>query len=174
MKFDTEKLKPWLDKFWDDPPTCMICKSKDWILYNESLVLAEDQLSSLASSSLVQVISFLCSDCGHIIWFSPIVLSADKPILTTQEILDIEFDSIDLGEVSIRHYFKKLLVMMWIDDNFSAKRPFGKSKWRHEICYALVKHNIIGGNVDRDSCSIGKWFDKAEADKIIVKLIASL
>ncbi len=94
--------------------------------------------------------------------------------LTNQEILDIEFDSIDLGEVSIRHYFKKLLVMMWIDDNFSAKRSFGKSGWRYEIGYALVKHGIISGNVDRNGCTAGRWFNKMEADKIIMKLIASL
>ncbi len=74
MKLNTKKLKPWLNKFWDNPPACMICKNEDWALLERICELTEYNLNSSQGILTVPIVVFACSNCGYIISFSAIAL----------------------------------------------------------------------------------------------------
>ena len=60
--------------------------------------------------------------------------------------LDVKFQSDDLGEVTFREYFHKLLQTLWYEDEgFSGKRPFGNSGWSWDLIRGLVATGLVPG-----------------------------
>ena len=63
--------------------------------------------------------------------------------------LDVKFQSDDLGEVTFREYFHKLLQTLWFEDEgFSGKRPFGNSGWSWDLFRGLVANGLVAGSSD--------------------------
>ena len=56
--------------------------------------------------------------------------------------LDVRFDS-DAGDnLTVREYFKTLLLTLWDEkEGFSGKRPWGNSGWEYEVHIALLLLN---------------------------------
>jgi hypothetical protein len=90
-----------------------------------------------------------------------------------QDILAIEFESLDLGySLSIRQYLKELLKTLWKEgDEFSGKRPFGNSGWQYEIYEALAKKGLVDGQFDKEGFLIKV---DNQADELVLKLIEAL
>jgi len=88
--------------------------------------------------------------------------------------LDIEIYSNDLNQqITLREYFKKLLIQLWIDEEgFSGKRPFGNSGWQYDVYTALIKHGFIDGKLDTDGYI--EEVDEYEATQFIIKIIKEL
>lgn len=62
--------------------------------------------------------------------------------------LDVKFQSDDLGEITFREYFHKLLQTLWYEDEgFSSKRPFGNSGWSWDLVRGLVANGLVAGGV---------------------------
>jgi len=79
MKLDTEKLKPWLNEFWDDPPACMICKNEDWTLIETIHRFTESNLRHYSNDVItIPIVVFICSHCSYILSFSAIPLGVMK------------------------------------------------------------------------------------------------
>lgn len=73
----------------------------------------------------------------------------------------------DLGRVSFRTYFKKLLTKVIVEEEaFSGKRPFGNSGWFYELAAGLVKHKLIPGTQDDP--------DLAKAEAVLVTMVAEM
>lgn len=71
---------------------------------------------------------------------------------------------------TVRNYLKDLLKQLWLrGSDFSSKRPFGDSNWQHDVYHALVKDDIIPGNIDADGELAS--FDVFIADELIVQAI---
>lgn len=68
------------------------------------------------------------------------------------DLLDLEFDSRELGErVTIAEYFIRLAQTVWQEgESFSGKRPWGNSSWQYEVYTAMIQSEFISGNLDRD------------------------
>ena len=63
--------------------------------------------------------------------------------------LDVKFQSDDLGEITFREYFHKLLQTLWYEDEgFSGKRPFGNSGWSWDLIRGLVANGLVEGSFD--------------------------
>lgn len=68
-----------------------------------------------------------------------------------EDILSIELEDTDIGDVTIRQYLFKLLASLWeLGEGFSGKRPFGNSSWEFDIYKGLVKEGFIKGSLDDD------------------------
>lgn len=96
--------------------------------------------------------------------------------MTNKEILELKFESTDLGrEISIRDFFKELLTALFKEGEcFSGKRPFGNSGWDYDLCVCLVKNEVIKGKCLKYG-DLDDWdYDSAEADKKILELIKEL
>jgi hypothetical protein len=91
-----------------------------------------------------------------------------------QDILAIEFESLDLGySLSIRQYLKELLKTLWQEgEEFSGKRPFGNSSWQSEIYEALARKGLITSQLDKEGFLTN--FDEQAADQLVLKLIEAL
>ena len=64
--------------------------------------------------------------------------------------LDMKFRSDDLGEITFREYFHKLLQTLWYEDEgFSGKRPFGNSGWSWDLIRGLVAKGLVAGSFDK-------------------------
>lgn len=99
--------------------------------------------------------------------------------MTNKEILDLKFESTDLGkEITIKDFFKELLTTLFKEGEcFSGKRPFGNSGWDWDLKICLVKNGVIDGHneIDTDYPEEEDWdFDSKEADKKIFELIKEL
>lgn len=99
--------------------------------------------------------------------------------MTNQEILELKFESTDLGkEISIKDFFKELLTTLFKEGEcFSGKRPFGNSGWDYDLCVCLAKNGIINGRnqIDPDYPEDEDWdYDSAEEEKKILELIKEL
>lgn len=67
--------------------------------------------------------------------------------------LDYQFKSHDLGKITFREYFRKLLAVLWEDgEGFSGKRPFGNSGWELDLYGGLVAGGFIKGKLDKYNC----------------------
>lgn len=65
--------------------------------------------------------------------------------------LDTTFQSMDLDEVTLRDYLKRLLsTLIEEEESFSGKRPFGNSGWICDPITALIKVGAIKGDLDSD------------------------
>jgi hypothetical protein len=93
--------------------------------------------------------------------------------MTYEEILDLEFISIDLNmKISIKEYLKKLLKTLWKEgEGFSGKRPFGNSGWQFDIVYVLIMKNLIKGQIDGNNVVEVDW---KEVDSLMEKIINTL
>lgn len=89
------------------------------------------------------------------------------------EILDVEFDSNDLGRtVTVREYFKELLLALWREgEGFSSKRPLGNSSWQWDIYYALADAGVIEQWGDPDEPDVD--VDRAD-EKILAAIDVAL
>lgn len=99
--------------------------------------------------------------------------------MTNKQILELKFESTDLGkEISIKDFFKELLTTLFKEGEcFSGKRPFGNSGWDWDLKICLVKNGVIDGHneIDPDYPEDEDWyFDSEEADKKIFELIKEL
>lgn len=65
--------------------------------------------------------------------------------------LDTKFESMDLGEVTLREYLKNLLsTLIEKEESFGGKRPFGNSGWIYDPITALIMAGAIDGELDAD------------------------
>lgn len=99
--------------------------------------------------------------------------------MTNKEILELKFESTDLGkEISIKDFFKELLTTLFKEGEcFSGKRPFGNSEWDYDLCVCFAKNGIINGRnqIEPDYPEDEDWdYDSAEAEKKILELIKEL
>jgi hypothetical protein len=63
--------------------------------------------------------------------------------------LDVRFDSDAGKDITIREYFRELLITLWEEkEGFSGKRPFGNSGWEYEVHVALAKAGFV---------DLGEW-----------------
>ena len=77
--------------------------------------------------------------------------------------LDVKFQSDDLGEITFREYFHKLLQTMWYEDEgFSGKRPFGNSGWSWDLIRGLVATGLVPGRFGDDHSGIAEATDLIE------------
>lgn len=71
---------------------------------------------------------------------------------------------------TLRNYLKDLLKQLWLQgSDFSGKRPFGDSNWQHDVYHAMVKENIIHGEIDTDDELVS--FDVFMSDELITRAI---
>lgn len=91
--------------------------------------------------------------------------------MNTKEILDLKFESGDLGkEVTIREFFHQLIRTLWIEgEGFSGKRPFGNSGWDIDLITCLITHKVIPGTLDDDGYI--KEYNSIETDKFILNVV---
>ena len=73
-------------------------------------------------------------------------------MMTFQEILAIEFESMDLQKtLTIKEYLKALLRTLWQEgEGFSGKRPFGNSGWQYDLYTPLIQHGLVSGKLDEE------------------------
>ena len=96
--------------------------------------------------------------------------------MTNKEILDIEFESSDLGRaVTIREFFEELLTTLFKEGEcFSGKRPFGNSGWEYDLCVCLAQYGIISGTASEYDGFTDWDYDGNEAEAKILELIKEL
>jgi len=94
--------------------------------------------------------------------------------MTHQEILAIEFESMDLGRtLSIKEFLLELLKTVWQEgEEFSGKRPFGFSDWRDDLYKPLVKHGLVAGTMHEEGYI--EDCDSAAASRLVMDLINAL
>lgn len=64
-------------------------------------------------------------------------------------VLDAKITTSDVGTVTVREYFKRLLrTLMDQGEGFSGKRPFGNSGWEYDILPPMVKLKMIPGGLE--------------------------
>ena len=87
---------------------------------------------------------------------------------------ELRFYSNDLDDnVSIKTYIKEILKVLWLEpDDFNGKRPLGNSGWQFDLYKAMIKKNIIEGEVDDYGCVDS--VNMTDADKLIIDYISIL
>ncbi|MEG1662568.1 MAG: hypothetical protein RR338_01135 [Clostridia bacterium] len=92
--------------------------------------------------------------------------------MTNSEILELEVRSEDIGVVTIKQYFKQLLLTLFEDSEcFSGERPFGNGGWEWEIRECLIENKVIGNRIvtyEEGYCGDSEFYDK------IIELITSM
>jgi hypothetical protein len=84
---------------------------------------------------------------------------------------ELEFYSYDLKQtITIGDFFKKLLIkLLYEQEEFNPKRPFGNSNWDQDLIRCLIQNELIMGSIDDDSCPINyRWTD---VNKFVDQLI---
>jgi hypothetical protein len=99
------------------------------------------------------------------------IKKTDGEIISLRQIKDIEFHSQELdSQITIGDFLIELLATLWTKkDQFSGKRPFGKSSWEYDLYSALVENNIVKGKFDE--LGYIEDVDISLADKIILDII---
>lgn len=66
--------------------------------------------------------------------------------------LELRFDSDAGDDITVRQYLHELLRTLWEEEeSFSGKRPFGNSRWQHDLYGPLAKAGFIDlGPLDED------------------------
>ena len=91
----------------------------------------------------------------------------------TANVLSCPMQPNDAKAATVRDYLVALLERLWVEEEgFSGKRPFGNSGWAYEVYEALVKADIIEGEVDEDGYL--ETVDHRHADELIVAAIRTL
>jgi hypothetical protein len=91
------------------------------------------------------------------------------------DILDCPMDpkTNDASAASVREYLAALLAELWKEgEAFSGKRPFGNSGWEWEVYTALVRADLVNGEIDDDGYLDD--VDHAAADALVQDAIRSL
>ncbi|MEG1662931.1 MAG: hypothetical protein RR338_03005 [Clostridia bacterium] len=92
--------------------------------------------------------------------------------MTNNEILELEVRSEDIGVVTIKQYFKQLLLTLFAEGEcFSGKRPFGNSAWEYDIMDCLIKNKVFKTEIDEYG---EEDYDDMEFNRIICELITSM
>jgi hypothetical protein len=90
--------------------------------------------------------------------------------MTPQEILEIPMEQNDAEAATIKEYLKALLRRVLIEeDGFSGKRPFGNSGWICELEHALVKANVIQGDIDENG-----YLDDCDSETALVTILNAI
>jgi hypothetical protein len=76
------------------------------------------------------------------------------------------------GKSTIHEYLLELLGKVWIDTEFTSKRPFGYSGWKSVIEIAMVDADIVNGVIDEYGYL--DEVDENRATEIILACISSL
>ena len=67
------------------------------------------------------------------------------------KVLSTEWDSYELGPITIRRYLRSLMLALWEEqEGFSGKRPFGNSGWNLDLARGLIKAKAVKGKLDED------------------------
>jgi len=95
-------------------------------------------------------------------------------MLTSQEILALEFESRDLYRtLTIKEYLKELLRTLWQEgEGFSGKRPFGNGGWQYDLYAPLITHHLITGKLDEEGYI--EEIDEEAGDRLVLSLIHAL
>lgn len=89
-----------------------------------------------------------------------------------EKILNTEFQSYDIGSVTVRQYLKCLLETLWNEgEGFSGKRPFGNSGWNYDLYKGLVKSGYINGGFDDNGYLEINNTAISKADELVFELI---
>lgn len=90
-----------------------------------------------------------------------------------QDKLDTVIETMDLGEITLRGYFKKLLETMWNEgEGFSGKRPFGNSGWEIDLEHAIAKAGLVEAEFDEE---FEEWeYDPKIMNKFVFDAIEAL
>jgi hypothetical protein len=78
----------------------------------------------------------------------------------------------DAGESTVRGYLLHLLRKVWLDDEFTSKRPFGNSGWKSYIELPMVMAGLVDGDIDEDGYL--NSLDSVRSSEIILACISSL
>lgn len=91
-----------------------------------------------------------------------------------KDVLDLVIPPGDHSEdpITFREYLRLLLAELWVDHNFSAKRPFGNSGWHYDIYEAMVRAGMVRGSFNDDDEL--EDVDRGEADILIIRAIRAL
>ncbi len=89
--------------------------------------------------------------------------------------LDVEFDSFDLGRITVRSYFEALLKTLWKrGEGFSGKRPFGGgTAWKEDVYGALIQTGYIEGAMREDGY-VERIENRALAERFVFDLIHAM
>jgi len=89
--------------------------------------------------------------------------------------LDVRFDSDAGSQLTVREYFRELLITLWDEtEGFSGKRPFGNSDWWWDLWIPLAKAGFIDlGEYDEENDEFPHYEDshKKAADAYCRELI---
>lgn len=65
------------------------------------------------------------------------------------DVLNALMGANDAEAETVGDYLRALLLGVWLgEDEFSGKRPFGNSGWKHEVIIALAGAGLIRGSYD--------------------------
>ena len=85
--------------------------------------------------------------------------------------LEIEMYDDDGETVTVRQWLWSLLSTLWREgENFNGKRPFGNSGWQFQVYQALIKNEIIAGELDEDGF-VKSIADDEAAEEFVDNLI---
>lgn len=92
----------------------------------------------------------------------------------SKDVLDLVIPAGDHGEdpVTFREYLKLLLFGLWVDPNFSGKRPFGNSGWQFDVYEAMVKAGMVRGTLGGDGSL--EDVDRGTAEMLVHRAISAL
>jgi hypothetical protein len=84
----------------------------------------------------------------------------------------IRFHSFDLGrEVTVLEWLKELLLTLLIEEeSFSGKKPFGNSGWKSDAEAALIKAEILKGELDDDGCIV----ECEDSNPLFLEIVSNL
>jgi len=79
-KIDVQKIVDWLNRQWQGPKVCPICKNNNWSISEKLLELREFHGGGLVVGGPVYpLISITCKVCGHTLLFNAIVAGLLTP-----------------------------------------------------------------------------------------------
>jgi hypothetical protein len=85
--------------------------------------------------------------------------------------LETKFESMDLGEITLRGYLRELLGELLLKtESFSGKRPFGNSGWEYDVATPLIMAGAIKGEI-QDGRGDPDWDD---FEAVIPELVTAL
>jgi predicted nucleic-acid-binding Zn-ribbon protein len=79
-KIDFEKAYAWLTTHWQGDWLCPICGQDDWLVHDEAVeVRAFGQGRLAAKGSIFPLLTVLCSNCGHTLFFNALIAGLVEP-----------------------------------------------------------------------------------------------
>lgn len=88
-------------------------------------------------------------------------------------VLDCPMGPNDASAFTVGDYLRALLTSLWDEEeSFSGKRPFGNSGWKNDVYAALVKADLVRGDLDDDGDL--NWADEPAADELVHAAIQTM